>query len=218
MDQEETADQHGSPKELLVVARRGQEAPEQSGDGRDEPGAPDDLSPMTIRRRTGCETTAPDSWVVKPDPVSADRAWKRADSLGIPVTVRATVAMRVISRDRTATSSSRTMAYIVSTDTQRGPGFPSEEVDRQIPQGDVDGETCTRAPAAPRHGPRVDPGVGRRHQPGSATMFTLRASRAGRGRSSRRSRPVAAGPAGTTGRNPSPCRSGSWAASAARRG
>ena len=44
------------------------------------PTFPTSISHITMRRRTGWPTTASASLVVKPTPVNAERAWKRADS------------------------------------------------------------------------------------------------------------------------------------------
>jgi hypothetical protein len=56
-----------------------------------------------MRRRTGWLTTCSASLVVKPTPVSAERAWNLADSRDKPVRVKATVAMRLISSDKVRT-------------------------------------------------------------------------------------------------------------------
>ena len=50
---------------------------------------------MMMRRLTGWRTTLSDSVVVKPAPLKAERAWKRAASRDMPVAVNAIVAARV---------------------------------------------------------------------------------------------------------------------------
>jgi hypothetical protein len=76
------------------------------------PALPSSISVMTMRRRTGCLTTSSDSLVVKPAPVKAERAWKRAASLDRPVSVSATVATRVTSSESSNTTSSVARAVI----------------------------------------------------------------------------------------------------------
>ena len=75
------------------------------------PTLPRSISAMMMRRRAGWATTASDSVVVNPTPVSADRAWKRADGWDIPVAVSAMVAIRVRSSDSMATTRSRMTPY-----------------------------------------------------------------------------------------------------------
>ena len=70
------------------------------------------MSVMTMRRRAGWVTTASASEVVKPVPVNAKRAWKRACSRDMPVMVSAAVATRVMSRPRVTTTMSETTAAI----------------------------------------------------------------------------------------------------------
>ena len=78
------------------------------------PTLPNSISAITIRRRTGCETTASDSLVVKPTPLNAERAWNRAIGRVIPVTVSATVATLVMNSEIRATTTSRITASIPS--------------------------------------------------------------------------------------------------------
>ena len=65
-------------------------------------------------------TICSDSEVVKPAPLSAERAWNRAVSRERPVRVSATVATRVISTE-TATTSTTVRAQ--STDILNGSGW-----------------------------------------------------------------------------------------------
>ncbi len=113
------------------------------------PRPPMSMRIMMIRRRTGCSTTASDSLVVKPAPVRAERAWKRAAGRAMPVRVRAIVAMRVMSSDRMATTTSRTTAYMCHL---RSCFMPERRVaDAMIPDG------SSIAPAQ-RHDPTVHAG------------------------------------------------------------
>ena len=59
------------------------------------PKFPTIISWLTMRLRTGWLTMASDSEVVKPAPVNAERAWKRATCSGKPVRRRATAPVRL---------------------------------------------------------------------------------------------------------------------------
>jgi hypothetical protein len=76
------------------------------------PALPSSIRPPTIRRRTGWVTTSSASDVVNPTPVSAERAWKRADSRDIPVSDSATVATRTTSSDSSTITSTEMRATI----------------------------------------------------------------------------------------------------------
>src|SRR4051794_20246373 len=85
------------------------------------PALPSSMRTITTRRRTGWLTTLSASLVVKPTPDSAERAWKRALSRDMPVSVRAIVATRVMSSETTTTARSEIAATTV----------PRERSDRQ---------------------------------------------------------------------------------------
>ncbi len=114
------------------------------------PTLPRSISAMMMRRRAGWATTASDSVVVNPTPVSADRAWKRADGRDIPVAVRAMVAIRVRSSDSMATTRSRMTPY-TKLFYQTAQGSPQRRCQRlgsecgaSRPQLDEAGRPATR--------------------------------------------------------------------------
>lgn len=74
------------------------------------PTLPMSISIMTTRRRSGWPTICSDSLVVKPAPVRAERAWKRATVRDIPVATRINVATRVTTRESATRMSSEPMA------------------------------------------------------------------------------------------------------------
>ncbi len=74
------------------------------------PAAPISISCITMRRRTGWFTTDSDSFVVKPAPLNAERAWNRAMSRDSPVAVSITVATRVMPIEMVRIASNETMA------------------------------------------------------------------------------------------------------------
>src|SRR5579875_3589777 len=84
------------------------------------PALPSSIRVMITRRRKGWSTTFSDSEVVKPEPVKADRAWKRAAWEESPVATRMTVATLVIRRESATTTSSEPMAYTRPTLPQPG--------------------------------------------------------------------------------------------------
>src|SRR3954451_6151423 len=79
-----------------------------------------------IRRRRGWLTTSSASAVVKPTPDSAERAWKRADSRDMPVSVSATVATRVIKSDSITITSTEIRATIRPLISRGGLGRTGE--------------------------------------------------------------------------------------------
>ena len=70
------------------------------------------INVMMMRRRTGWWAMLSDSPVVKPTPVRAERAWKRADSRDRPVKAKAAVAMRVMSMEMASTISNEKTAIM----------------------------------------------------------------------------------------------------------
>lgn len=75
---------------------------------------PTSISQNTIRRRTGWATISSGWLVVSPTPLIAARAWKRASSCDIPVSVGAMLAMRLTSIEAMTTTSRPRMAIIPS--------------------------------------------------------------------------------------------------------
>jgi hypothetical protein len=92
------------------------------------PAFPSSIKAMMVLRRTGWSTTDSDSRVVKPDPVKADRAWKRAEARDMPVATRMTVATLVMTKETATTSSSDATA----TTTYMLPRF---RADARLPGG-----------------------------------------------------------------------------------
>ena len=69
-----------------------------------------------MRRRAGCSRTCSDSFVVKPVPVHAERAWKRAASVDMPVSTSDTAVTLTMSSESASMRTSTTIAPMRATE------------------------------------------------------------------------------------------------------
>src|SRR5436190_7776767 len=106
----------------------------------------------TIRRRMGWLVTDSASVVVKPTPVNAERAWKRADSRDMPVRASMIPATRVTSRDKATTANTRISAATPSRYPGSSAGIPARMAGKAIITGSDSGIGKASAVALARAG------------------------------------------------------------------
>src|SRR4051794_37682082 len=106
----------------------------------------------TIRRRMGWLVTDSASVVVKPTPLNAERAWKRADSRDMPVRASMIPATRVTSRDKATTANTRISAATPSRYPGSSAGIPARMAGKAIITGSDSGIGKASAVALARAG------------------------------------------------------------------